>query len=246
MVSIDSGCSKRHKSSHPPPLSRTASIKSENDSQMVLPICRFKEDIVQCVRRHQTTIVVGDTGTGKSTQIPQFLMDEYARDGKCIAITQPRRVAAITIAQKVANEQGGIVGDVVGYSIRFEDKSSHRTRIKFVTDGVLLRECMGDRLLSRYSVVILDEAHERSLQTDILMGLLKDIQPVRPDLRIIIMSATIETELFARFFHDSRVMQVPGRQFPVHTFYTREPEADFIEAAMLTCLQVSLLNCIDR
>lgn len=165
-----------------------------------LPIHQFKEQIVQSVKAHQTTILVGETGTGKSTQLPQYLAEYFVGEGKCVVCTQPRRVAAVTIAQKVASEQGCNVGEKVGYSIRFEDKCSNKTRIKFVTDGVLLRECMSDPKLSKYSVVILDEAHERSLQTDILMGLLRNMQEHREDLRIVVMSATLQTELFSNFF----------------------------------------------
>jgi len=168
-----------------------------------LPIHEHKQLIIDTIKSHRTTILVGETGTGKSTQLPQYLADAFGGAGskaKCVVCTQPRRVAAVTIAQKVAEEQGCAVGERVGYSIRFEDRCSQQTRIKFTTDGVLLRECMSDPLLSKYSVVILDEAHERSLQTDILMGLLRELQEKRSDLRIVVMSATLQTELFENFF----------------------------------------------
>jgi HrpA-like RNA helicase len=170
------------------------------DARKELPIYLHKEAIVESIKKYQTTILVGETGTGKSTQLPQYLSEHFATSGKCVVCTQPRRVAAVTIAQKVASEQGTNIGERVGYSIRFEDKCSSQTRIKFVTDGVLLRECMSDPNLSKYSVVILDEAHERSLQTDILMGLLRNLQERREDLRIVVMSATLQTELFSNFF----------------------------------------------
>jgi HrpA-like RNA helicase len=173
-----------------------------------LPIHQYKDMIVKSVQAHQTTILVGETGTGKSTQLPQFLAEYFGKEGKCVVCTQPRRVAAVTIAQKVASEQGCHVGEKVGYSIRFEDKCSNKTQIKFVTDGVLLRECMGDPKLSKYSVVILDEAHERSLQTDILMGLLRNMQEHREDLRIVVMSATLQTELFSNFFKVRRCVHL--------------------------------------
>lgn len=165
-----------------------------------LPIYKHKKEIIDSVKSNQTTVLVGETGTGKSTQLPQYLAEHFAKEGKCVVCTQPRRVAAVTIAQKVADEQGSELGEKVGYSIRFDDCSKPHTQIKFVTDGVLLRECMGDAKLSRYNVVILDEVHERSLQTDILMGLLRNIQEIREDLRIVIMSATLQTELFSQFF----------------------------------------------
>ena len=183
------------------------------ESSRDLPIHQYKDMIVESVKAHQTTILVGETGTGKSTQLPQFLAEYFGKDNKCVVCTQPRRVAAVTIAQKVASEQGCNVGEKVGYSIRFEDKCSNKTRIKFVTDGVLLRECMSDKKLSKYSVVILDEAHERSLQTDILMGLLRNMQEHRPDLRIVVMSATLQTELFSNFFKVSfHVYAILSRQ----------------------------------
>jgi HrpA-like RNA helicase len=187
---------ERHDNFAKKPRPAPAAVASSAD----LPIHQFKKEIVQSVKDHQTTILVGETGTGKSTQLPQYLSEYFGGEGKCVVCTQPRRVAAVTIAQKVASEQGCNVGEKVGYSIRFEDKCSSKTRIKFVTDGVLLRECMSDPKLSKYSVVILDEAHERSLQTDILMGLLRNMQEQRNDLRIVVMSATLQTELFSNFF----------------------------------------------
>ena len=179
-----------------------------------LPIAALKEQLVASVMKYSTTIVVGETGSGKSTQLVQYLVDEYLtkknncsnkpKDAKaktsCIACTQPRRVAAVTIAQRVAFERNVAVGDEVGYSIRFEDKTSSKTRIKFVTDGVLLRECMSNPDLENYDVIILDEAHERSLQTDILIGLLRQLQDRRPSLRLVIMSATLQVELFMEYF----------------------------------------------
>jgi HrpA-like RNA helicase len=175
-------------------------VKSDN---LNLPVHKYAQEIVNSVKSNQVTIIVGETGSGKSTQIPQILLDhQLVGSGKCIVCTQPRRVAAVTIAQKVASERNGPVGGEVGYSIRFEDKSSPVTRIKYSTDGVLLREFMSDPVVTKYDIVILDEAHERSLQTDILMGLLKQIQlnKSRDDLKIIVMSATLQVELFANFF----------------------------------------------
>jgi hypothetical protein len=155
-----------------------------------LPIFSYKNELLECIRQHQTTIVIGETGSGKSTQLPQFLSELYSNEGEgvdrkggCVVCTQPRRVAAVTIAERVASERNSVIGEEVGYSIRFNDRSGPLTRIKYVTDGVLLREIMTDPNLNRYSVVILDEAHERSLQTDVLMGLLKQLQQTKPSLR---------------------------------------------------------------
>jgi HrpA-like RNA helicase len=149
---------------------------------MDLPIYLSKNELLTSIQNNKVTIVCGETGSGKSTQLPQYLLQIISRD-KMIACTQPRRVAAITIASRVANERKCHVGTEVGYTIRFEDKTSSSTRIKYVTDGVLLREIMTDTELSKYAIIILDEAHERSLQTDILLGLLKQLLQRRDDLR---------------------------------------------------------------
>lgn len=205
----------------------------------LLPIWEYRQQIADSVRKYKTTIIVGETGSGKSTQLPQFLADLlFTGDERCIVCTQPRRVAAITIAEKVASERNAVLGTEVGYSIRFEDRTSTSTRIKYVTDGVLMRECMGDNNLEKYSVVILDEAHERSLQTDILMGLLLQLQQRRPDFRVVVMSATLQIDLFSGYFKDPNVVIIPGRQYPVDKFYVPEPETDFVDAAMIACLQV--------
>lgn len=201
-----------------------------------LPIHAFKNDLIRSVKNFSTTVVVGETGSGKSTQLPQFLLDTGLY--KCVVCTQPRRVAAVTVAKRVAEERNGTIGQEVGYSIRFEDCTSKKTKLKFVTDGVLLREFMNDRDLNRYSVIILDEAHERSLQTDIIMGLLKQLQQRRPDIKIVVMSATLDIDLFSNFFEDTNVLSIPGRQYPVEIFYTKIEEKDVIEAILLSCLQI--------
>jgi HrpA-like RNA helicase len=203
-----------------------------------LPIHAYRDQLIDSVSKYATTIVVGETGSGKSTQLPQFLVQSGR--WKSVVCTQPRRVAAVTVAKRVAEEYGCEVGKEVGYSIRFEDCTSSITKIKFATDGVLLRELMSDPNLARYNVVILDEAHERSLQTDILMGLLRQLQDRRQDLKIIIMSATLDTEMFANFFQSPNILTIPGRQFPVEVFYLKKEEKDVVEAIMLTCLQIHM------
>jgi HrpA-like RNA helicase len=212
-----------------------------------LPIYQCRQEIIESVKNHTTTIVVGETGSGKSTQIPQYLIDAGKQIGlrkiSCVC-TQPRRVAAITIASQVAKERQNHVGREVGYTIRFEDVCSSQTRIKYVTDGVLLREMMSDMQLSNYGVVILDEVHERSLQTDIVMGLLKQLQvdqqklQLQHRLKLVVMSATVDVDFFCQFFEDCQVVRVAGRQFPVTIYYMRDPEPDYVDAALLTCLQV--------
>ncbi|PHT25890.1 putative ATP-dependent RNA helicase DHX35 [Capsicum baccatum] len=170
-----------------------------------LPVYKYKTAILYSVETHATTIIVGETGSGKTTQIPQYLKEAgWAEGGRMIACTQPRRLAVQAVATRVAEEMDVKLGEEVGYTIRFEDITNEElTRVKFLTDGVLLREMMDDPLLSKYSVIMVDEAHERSLSTDILLGLLKKIQRCRPELRIIISSATIEAKSMAAFFNTS-------------------------------------------
>lgn len=169
--------------------SKRSHTSSNVEIDYTLPIFSYKEELIQCIQQYQTTIVIGETGSGKSTQLPQFLSEisfsNQNPSNNCVVCTQPRRVAAVTIAERVAAERNCRIGTEVGYSIRFDDRSSSITKIKYVTDGVLLREIMTDPNLSKYSVVILDEAHERSLQTDILMGLLKQLQKTKPSLRFL-------------------------------------------------------------
>ncbi|KAJ2369510.1 ATP-dependent RNA helicase [Coemansia sp. RSA 2610] len=290
-----------------------ARAQSLRAQRMSLPIYSARAAILQQVRAHPTVVVVGETGSGKTTQIPQYLLEsgfaEYGRT--CIAVTQPRRVAATSIAQRVSEEVGTPLGGRVGYTIRFEDCSSDKTQLKFCTDGLLLREILADRLLRRYTVVILDEAHERTLRTDILLGMLRDIQKERrrvaelnaaqsadecnveeqepdtrrdrrstgthikfgdaggsdagdPDagaggtgesrapvmdevhgdvtgigeLKIIVMSATLDAERFSAYFDDAPVLYVAGRQFPVTTYFAATPQSDYLDAAHLAVLQI--------
>jgi len=207
-----------------------------------LPIDSVKDKLIAAVKTHKTTIVVGETGSGKSTRLPSYLEialnDGDDRKLKKVVCTQPRRVAAITIAERVANERRCNVGGDVGYTVRFDDKSGPYTSVKYVTDGILLRESMNDPTLSNYDVVILDEAHERSLQTDVVMGILKQLQSKRNDLRVVVMSATIEVESFLSYFEDVTTVHVPGRMYPVDVLYTREREEDYKEATKLTCLHI--------
>ncbi|KAG9243961.1 P-loop containing nucleoside triphosphate hydrolase protein [Calycina marina] len=190
----------------------TGFISALHKPAFLLPITRHRESLLYLVETYPVLIVVGQTGSGKSTQIPQYLEQAgWCSDGKVIAVTQPRRVAATTVATRVADEMVCKIGEKVGYSIRFEDVTSASTRIKFLTDGLLLREALVDPLLSRYSVIMVDEAHERSLSTDILLGVLKKILNRRAnDLRIIISSATLQAEEFLRFFAgDANVQPKP-------------------------------------
>ena len=204
-----------------------------------LPVYGFLERLLDAVKNNQTVVVEGETGSGKTTQIPQFLVKDYARRGsKCVACTQPRRVAAMSIAQRVADEMDVQLGEEVGYSIRFEDTTGPNTLLKFMTDGMLLREAMSDPFLERMSVIVLDEAHERTLSTDVLMGLLKELLQQRKDLKCVVMSATLDAEKFQTYFEGAPLLRVPGRTFPVEIFYTPEPERDYVEAAVRTAAQI--------
>lgn len=204
-----------------------------------LPVWQAKDDVIRMLSSHQTVILVGETGSGKTTQIAQFIAEAgYCNAGKRVVCTQPRRVAAMSVARRVAEEMDVNLGEEVGYSIRFEECSGPRTIVKFATDGMLLREAMTDPNLEQYSVIILDEAHERTLATDILFGLLKEVLPKRPDLKMVVMSATLEAEKFQDYFLDAPLIKVPGRLHPVEIFYTQEPERDYLEAAIRTVVQI--------
>ncbi|CAJ0555078.1 Ff.00g051430.m01.CDS01 [Fusarium sp. VM40] len=209
-------------------------------SRRDLPVHKQRQEFLNKYHETQILVFVGETGSGKTTQIPQYVVyDELPHlTGKLIACTQPRRVAAMSVAQRVADEMDVTLGEEVGYSIRFEDMTGPKTMLKYMTDGMLLREAMHDHEMSRYSCIILDEAHERTLATDILMALLKQISMRRPDLKIIIMSATLDAEKFQKYFNDAPLLAVPGRTHPVEIFYTPEPERDYVEAAIRTVLQI--------
>ena len=189
------------------------------------------------VREHQVVVLTGETGSGKTTQIPQWCT-ELGLANKQVACTQPRRVAAMSVAQRVADEMDVKLGNEVGFSIRFEECSSNRTILKYLTDGMLLREAMTDPLLDSYGVVILDEVHERTLATDILLGLLKQIAKKRRDLKIIVMSATLDAGKFQAYFDKAPLLSIPGYTHPVEIFYTPEPVEDYLEAAIRTVLQI--------
>ncbi|KAK9490257.1 P-loop containing nucleoside triphosphate hydrolase protein [Lipomyces doorenjongii] len=204
-----------------------------------LPIYRYRDELLEAFDNFQIVIIVGETGSGKTTQLPQYLHEAgYTKDGKKVGCTQPRRVAAISVAQRVAEEMGVKLGNEVGYSIRFEDKTSDKTVLKYMTDGMLLREFLTDPELSGYSALMIDEAHERTLHTDILFGLLKDIVRFRKDLRLLISSATMDAQKFSEFFDDAPIFQIPGRRYPVDIYYTPQPEANYIQAAVNTIFQI--------
>lgn len=239
-----------------------------------LPALAHREELLQALKDHQVVVCVGETGSGKTTQLPQYLHvcgtytsseSDGGKVSQCIAITQPRRVATVSVAHRVAEEMETKVGGdgLVGYSIRFKSRCSDKTKLKFLTDGVLVRECLSDPLLTKYSVVMLDEAHERSIHTDVLLGLLKQIIRKRPSFRVLITSATLDADKFAAFFGESTslkntkskkskvtkpcpVVTIPGRVYPVDIFHSKQrqimglrgPLSTYVHAAVETTMQV--------
>jgi len=191
-----------------------------------LPVTAHRQAILDAIRDHQVVVVAGETGSGKSTQLPKLCLELGLGATGLVGHTQPRRLAARAVAERVAEELGAEVGGLVGYAVRFNDRVSDATAIKVMTDGILLNEIQRDRLLRAYDVIIVDEAHERSLNIDFLLGYLKQILPKRPDLKVVITSATIDTERFARHFDDAPVIEVSGRSYPVEVRYRPVGEDD--------------------
>ena len=180
-----------------------------------LPISARGEDIIKLIREHQVVVIAGETGSGKTTQLPKLCLAAGRGEAGMIGCTQPRRLAARSVARRVAEELGTQVGDIVGFQVRFNDQVSERSLIKFMTDGILLAETQGDPWLSAYDTIIIDEAHERSLNIDFLLGYLKQLALKRPELKIIVTSATIDTARFAEHFDGAPVVEVEGRAYPV-------------------------------
>lgn len=209
-----------------------------------LPVWEHKETFTRLLDENQTIVLVGETGSGKTTQIPQWCVDyclkqsQESKQKLCVACTQPRRVAAMSVAARVADEMDVTLGDQVGYSIRFEACTSSKTVLKYLTDGMLLREAMNDRRLGQYGVIILDEVHERTLSTDILMGVLKQLISRRRDIKIVVMSATLDAGKFQTYFDNSPLLSVPGRTHPVEILWANAPAKDFLEAAVETVFQI--------
>jgi ATP-dependent helicase HrpA len=207
-----------------------------------LPVAQRRDEIARAIRDHQVIVVAGETGSGKTTQLPKICLELGRGRDRRIGHTQPRRLAARTVAQRIAEELKTRPGELVGYQVRFADRVSDGTAIKLMTDGILLAEMQRDRLLKAYDTLIIDEAHERSLNIDFLLGYLKRILPRRPDLKVIVTSATIDLESFSRHFDDAPVIEVSGRTYPVETVYL-DPADDADDG--LRSQIVSLVQAID-
>jgi ATP-dependent helicase HrpA len=192
-----------------------------------LPVSQRKDDILAAIRDHQVVIVAGETGSGKTTQLPKICLELGRGLRGMIGHTQPRRLAARTVSERIAEELDVPVGGAVGYQVRFTDHVGDNTFVKVMTDGILLAEIQRDRLLRRYDTLIIDEAHERSLNVDFILGYLKRLLPRRPDLKVVITSATIDPERFSRHFGDAPIIEVSGRTYPVEVRYRPiQPEGD--------------------
>ncbi len=185
----------------------------------LLPVSQKKDDIAEAIKHNQVVIVAGETGSGKTTQLPKICLELGRGASGMIGHTQPRRLAARTVAARIAEELQCELGSYVGYKVRFNDQVSDRSQVKLMTDGILLAEIQNDRFLSQYDTIIIDEAHERSLNIDFIMGYLRELLPKRPDLKVIITSATIDPERFSKHFLDAPIIEVSGRTYPVETRY---------------------------
>jgi len=219
-----------------------------------LPIAAYKNNLLYLLENYQIVVVVGETGSGKSTQIPQYLLEagygENGSDGenKMICVTEPRRIAVTSLAARVAEESRVRLGARVGYSIRFDENFSRdHTKIKFVTEGILIREMMGDPLLSSYNVIMLDEVHERTAQIDIIMGLLKKVIKRRPDLKLVISSATVDAEYIRDYFNYDKkrfetelatILSVEGRNYSVDIFYLQDPCPNYVKGCVDTAIKI--------
>jgi ATP-dependent RNA helicase DHX8/PRP22 len=262
------------------------STKTIREQRAGLPIAQLRNELMDAIRDHQCLVVIGETGSGKTTQMTQYMAEMGLTSRGMIGCTQPRRVAAMSVAKRVAEEFGCDLGQEVGYTIRFEDCTGPSTVIKYMTDGMLMREYLAVRRgvlafsrrrdavaaavgestrlvvaamassrdragsstprpaqdgdLGRYSALILDEAHERTIHTDVLFGLLKDLVRKRPDLKLVVTSATLDAEKFSTYFFECPIFTIPGRLFPVEVLYTKEPEQDYLDAALITVMQIHL------
>ncbi|BES89156.1 ATP-dependent RNA helicase [Nesidiocoris tenuis] len=223
---------------------------SLEQQRLKLPVHRSRNEILYLLEKYQVLVIVGETGCGKSTQIPQYLLEAgWCEDGKMIGVTEPRRVAAVSLASRVAEEKGSLLGDTVGFTIRFDDcTDKETTRIKYMTEGILMMEMMEDPLLRNYAAIMLDEVHEQSQNVEILMGLMKKILKKNKNLRLLVSSATVDAEHVRDFFNlnvtknehadTSTILSIEGRLYPVDCFYVKDPVADYVKATVETVLKI--------
>ncbi|XP_075224312.1 ATP-dependent RNA helicase l(1)G0007 isoform X2 [Lycorma delicatula] len=229
-----------HMKGMPEASSEFAKKKTILEQRQYLPVFAVRQELLNVVRENNIVIIIGETGSGKTTQLTQYLHEDgYSKYGM-IGCTQPRRVAAMSVAKRVSDEMGTRLGDTVGYAIRFEDCTSEKTVIKYMTDGILLRESLRESDLDNYSAIIMDEAHERSLSTDVLFGLLREVVARRHDLKLIVTSATMDAGKFSTFFGNVPTFTIPGRTFPVELFFSKNPVEDYVDASVKQALQIHL------
>jgi pre-mRNA-splicing factor ATP-dependent RNA helicase DHX38/PRP16 len=215
--------------------------KTLKQQREFLPIFGVRDELLRTIAENRIVVIVGETGSGKTTQLTQYLHEAgYTKNGGKIGCTQPRRVAAMSVANRVSQEFGCELGGEVGYTIRFENCSSKKTVIKYMTDGILLRESLQSKDLDQYSAIIMDEAHERSLNTDVLFGILRDVVASRRDFKLIVTSATMDAGKFSDFFGSCATFHIPGRTFPVQTFHARTAPSDYVEAAVRQAIRIHL------
>ncbi|KAL9324599.1 hypothetical protein ACSQ67_009456 [Phaseolus vulgaris] len=219
-----------------------AKSKTIAEQRQYLPIFSVREELLQVVRENQVVVVVGETGSGKTTQLTQYLHEDGYTIGGIVGCTQPRRVAAMSVAKRVSEEMDTELGDKVGYAIRFEDVTGPSTIIKYMTDGVLLRETLKDSDLDKYRVIVMDEAHERSLNTDVLFGILKKVVARRRDFKLIVTSATLNAQKFSNFFGSVPIFHIPGRTFPVNILWSKTPVEDYVEGAVKQAMTIHITS----
>jgi pre-mRNA-splicing factor ATP-dependent RNA helicase DHX38/PRP16 len=232
-------------------VSEFAKSKSIREQREYLPAFAVRDELMNVIRENNVVVVVGETGSGKTTQLTQYLMEEGYTDYGIVGCTQPRRVAAMSVANRVSDEVTATVkekgteltekdklGGTVGYAIRFEDMTSEHTIIKYMTDGVLLRESIRDPDLNMYSCIVLDECHERSLNTDVILGVLRKVVARRSDLKLIVTSATVNAEVFSDFFGGVPIFRIPGRTFPVETYFAKSVQEDYVMSAVKQTIQI--------
>ncbi|KAK3562219.1 hypothetical protein QTP86_030548 [Hemibagrus guttatus] len=224
--------------------SEFAKRKTLLEQRQYLPIFAVRQELLNIIRDNSIVIVVGETGSGKTTQLTQYLHEDGYTSYGMVGCTQPRRVAAMSVAKRVSEEMSSNLGEEVGYAIRFEDCTSEKTIIKYMTDGILLRESLRESDLDHYSAVIMDEAHERSLNTDVLFGLLREVVSRRSDLKLIVTSATMDSDKFSAFFGNVPIFHIPGRTFPVDILFSKTPQEDYVEAAVKQALQIHLSGMV--